>query len=156
MSIIYRILLPNESKIYREIRLESLKTFPDSFETKYEDSMKQEKLAFETEIENQSIDRFVCGTIDDEKLIGIFTFAKDKYGKGNIIQMFVKPEYQGQNIGRNLLKFILKEAKNRLPETDIFLEVAKDNLSPFHLYKKAGFKIEKESENERIILMKFE
>ena len=156
MSIIYRVLLSNESTVYREIRLESLKTFPDSFEAKYEDSVKQEKLAFEIEIEKQSIDRFVCGAFDDEKLIGICTLAKDKYGNGNIIQMFVKPEYQGQNIGRDLIEFILKEAKNRLPETDIFLEVAKDNLSAFHLYKKAGFKIEKESENERIILMKFE
>jgi ribosomal protein S18 acetylase RimI-like enzyme len=70
--------------------------------------------------------------------------------------MFVKPECQGQNIGRNSLEFILKEAKNRLPEIDVFLEIAKDNLSAFHLYKKAGFKIEKESENERILLMKFE
>ena len=156
MSIIYRVLLPKESKIYREIRLVSLKTFPDSFEAKYGDSVKQEKLAFETEIENQSINRFVCGAFDGEKLIGICTFAKDKNGKGNIIQMFVKPEYQGQNIGRELLEFILKEVKKRLPETDIFLEVAKDNLSAFHLYKKVGFKIEKESEDGRILLMKFE
>ena len=156
MSIIYRVLLPNESKIYREIRLESLAIFPDSFEAKYEDSMKQEKLAFEIEIKNQSIDRFVCGAFDDEKLVGICSFAKDKYGNGNIIQMFVKPEYQGQNIGKYLLEFILKEAKNRLPEIDIFLEVAKDNLSAFHLYKKAGFKIEKESKNDRILLMKYE
>ena len=156
MSIIYRVLLPKESKIYREIRLVSLKTFPDSFEAKYEDSVKQEKLAFETEIENQSIDRFVCGAFNDEKLIGICTFAKDKKDNGNIIQMFVKPEYQGQNIGRDLLELILKEAKNQLPKTDIFLEVAKDNLSAFHLYKKAGFKIEKESEYDSIILMKSE
>ncbi|WP_300675125.1 GNAT family N-acetyltransferase [Soonwooa sp.] len=155
MSIIYRVLLPNESKIYREIRLESLKTFPDSFEVKYEDSAKQKKLAFEIEIENQSIDRFVCGAFDDEKLIGICTFAKDKNGNGNIIQMFVKPEYQGQNIGKYLLEFILKEAKNRFPKTSIFLEVAKDNLSAFRLYKKAGFKIEKESEDDRIVLMKY-
>lgn len=155
MSIIYRVLLPNESKIYREIRLESLKTFPDSFESKYEDSAKQEKLTFETEIEKQSIERFVCGAFDHQKLIGICTFAKDKNDNGNIIQMFVKPDYQGQNIGRKLLEFILKETKNRLPEIDIFLEVAKDNLSAFHLYKKAGFKIEKESEDDKIILMKF-
>ena len=40
MSIEYHNILPNESRAYRMIRLESLKEFPEAFSANYEESVK--------------------------------------------------------------------------------------------------------------------
>ncbi|MHC6199102.1 hypothetical protein [Elizabethkingia miricola] len=66
----YRNILPNESKAYRMIRLESLKAFPEAFSASYEESVKMEKLRLEEDIENQKPDRFVTGVFIDNELSG--------------------------------------------------------------------------------------
>ncbi|WP_407481086.1 GNAT family N-acetyltransferase [Elizabethkingia meningoseptica] len=136
MPLEYRKLKPYESRIYREIRLESLKKFPEAFEADYQDALRTEKLRFEIDIENQETDRFIIGAFYGNELIGICGFVKDEGGRGNIFQMYVKEEYQGRNIGMELLRAVINDADTK----EIILEVKPDNLSAFHLYQKAGFK----------------
>jgi hypothetical protein len=63
MNISYRKLAPDESKQYREIRLESLRLHPESFDSGYEEQSKLPKLKFEKAIEEPGIDRFVWGRL---------------------------------------------------------------------------------------------
>jgi len=139
MNIQYRKLLPEESKIYRTVRLESLKKFPESFGADYNEALKTEKFRIEYDIENELAERFVVGAFNDGQLIGICTFVKDEYGRGNIYQMYVKEEYQGNNIGLNLIQKVIKEAYNQFKNIEIYLEVKNDNFKAFKLYEKAGF-----------------
>lgn len=159
MNIQYRKLLPEESKMYRTIRLESLQQFPESFGVTYEEAVKHEKLRMELDIENQTLERFVTGAFHDQQLIGICTFVKNENNIGHIYQMYVKKSFQGNNIGSCLIRKTMDEAKHRFENIDIYLEVKRTNLSAYYLYKKIGFaEIDTHLQNTDVpvIIMKFE
>ncbi|MDQ1163118.1 ribosomal protein S18 acetylase RimI-like enzyme [Chryseobacterium sp. SORGH_AS 447] len=139
MNIQYRKLLPEESKMYRTVRLESLQQFPESFGVTYEEALKYEKLKMELDIENQTRERFVIGAFKGHQLIGICTFVKDENDIGHIYQMYVKRKFQGNNIGNGLIHKTIEEAYHQFKDLDIYLEVKKINLSAYSLYKKIGF-----------------
>ncbi|WP_326984656.1 GNAT family N-acetyltransferase [Chryseobacterium sp. MYb264] len=158
MNIQYRKLIPEESKRYRNIRLESLQKFPESFGVSYEEAVKDEKLRIESDIENQTKERFVVGAFHEDQLIGICTFVKDENCNGNIYEMYVQSEFQGNNIGTFLIERTIEESNKNFGVIDIFLEVKVTNEKAYYLYKKIGFvEINEnlESENNAIILMKY-
>lgn len=158
MNINYRKLFPEERKIYRNIRLESLEKFPASFGASYQEALKIEKFRMESDIEEQTAERFVLGAFADKELIGICTFVKDENDTGNIYQMYVKKEYQGKNIGLGLIDAVIDEARQQFHEIEICLEVTHGNESAYRLYKKAGFKEIKNTTREELgnhITMKY-
>lgn len=153
MEIDFKPLASSESNEYREIRLESLKKFPDFFSASYEDTVKTDKLSIESDIENQTFNKFVCGAFFENKLIGICTFVKNELNIGNIYQMYVKPEFQGHNIGKQLLMETLKEAEKRFSKIEISLEVQTNNYKAIELYEKVGFeRVSEEKENNCIVM----
>ncbi|KAA0127792.1 GNAT family N-acetyltransferase [Chryseobacterium sp. SN22] len=159
MNVHYRKLLPEESKMYRTIRLESLQEFPNAFGVTYEEALKHERLRMELDIENQTRDRFVIGAFIDHQLIGICTFIKDENNTGYIYQMYVEKGYQGNKIGAGLMDKTIKEASHQFENIDIYLEVKRTNLYAYHLYKKIGFtEISEPSSplDNPVIIMKFE
>lgn len=137
--ISYRKLLPEESKAYRTIRLESLELFPEAFGANYHEALKIEKFQLESDIEEQTFGRFVLGAYADDKLIGICTFIKSDKNSGTIYQMYVKREFQGKNIGQGLIEAVIHEAGRQFNGIEILLEVAPGNDKAYHLYKKTGF-----------------
>ncbi|PRA92937.1 GNAT family N-acetyltransferase [Chryseobacterium sp. MYb7] len=158
MNINYRKIFPEESKIYRAIRLESLEKFPESFGANYQEALKIEKFRMENDIEEQTEERFVLGAFADKELIGICTFVKDENNIGNIYQMYVKKDYQGKNIGMGLIEAIINEARQKFNDIEIHLEVTHGNNKAYNLYKKAGFEEIKNNTNEKLrnhILMKY-
>ncbi|WP_347216555.1 GNAT family N-acetyltransferase [Chryseobacterium sp.] len=159
MNIEYRKLLSHESKIYRAIRLESLEQFPDSFEANYQESLQTEKLRMETEIENQTPEKFVVGAFVDQKLVGLCAFVKNEDHSGTIYQMYVNKNFQGKNIGSGLLQAVIREAKEKLNVMEVDLEVAHQNESAYYLYKKNGFyEVEDENsknETSKVTVMKY-
>lgn len=140
MSIKYRSLLPHESKNYRNIRLESLEKFPESFGANYQEALKIEKFRMENDIENQTRDRFTTGAFSNDELVGICAFVKEEDHAGKIYQMYVKKGFQGKNIGYGLIVALINEAHSRFGDIEITLEVTDKNDKAFNLYKKSGFK----------------
>ena len=144
MNIQYRKLTPADVKQYRDVRLEALKSYPQNFGSSYEEESALPKLGFEIYIEQGTAGNFIVGAFDDEKLIGICGFAQEVKKKvrhrGLIIQMYVKPAYQGKKVGLQLLKAAIDEAF-KLPELEqIVLGVMTTNLSAAKIYQQAGFK----------------
>lgn len=144
MDIEYRKILPSESKLYREIRLESLKVNPERFYTKYENEKKKDLLSFEAFINKKTIDKFVIGAFQNNQLIGICSFAQSpkETKTGELIQLFVKPDFRKNNIGFNLVKKIIETAFDLKEITEVILDVLElknDALKDFYL--KAGFKV---------------
>ena len=143
MPIVYRRLQPGDESAYRRIHLESLKTFPDNFGTLYEDQAKVPKLQFETFIETGSTDNFMIGAFDEDKLIGIAGFRREVRPKtchrGEIVQVFVKPEFHGQKVGETLAHEVIDAAFSLPGIESLELSAVADNSAARRLYEKMGF-----------------
>ncbi|WP_228406492.1 MULTISPECIES: GNAT family N-acetyltransferase [unclassified Chryseobacterium] len=139
MNISYRQLLPEESKAYRAIRLESLEQFPESFCATYQEASKIEKFQMENDIEEQTFGKFVVGAFSNDLLIGICAFVKSDENSGTLYQMYVKREFQGKNIGQGLIEAVIHEAGRQFNDIEIFLEVTPGNDKAYNLYRKTGF-----------------
>lgn len=158
MDIHYRKLLPDEGKIYRKIRLESLEKFPQSFCATYQESLNTEKLSIESAIEEQIPDKLIWGAFSDQELIGICVFVKHDNHRGSLYQMYVKEMFQGKGIGLGLIQSIIQEIHHIFGPIEITLEVIPGNDSAYFLYKKAGFKEIEDSkvqENSGSLIMKY-
>ena len=142
MEIIYRRLKRGDENSYRRLHLESLKTFPDFFGTRYEEQSKVEKLQFEAAIETESEDNFMFGAFAGEQLVGIAGFRRGDRPKtrhrGELVQVFVNPGFHGQKIGESLIREVLA-ASFALPGVEI-LELSAVATNPVQkLYEKLGF-----------------
>jgi RimJ/RimL family protein N-acetyltransferase len=145
MQIIYRKLKSNEAQVFRRIRLECLQNFPENFGTIYEDEVVKPKLYFEEIIEQDSADVFFFGAFIDNELIGIAGFVRGNRTKtrhrGEIVSMYVNPNFHGKRVGENLLRELIKSAFDSEGLESIELTVVADNASAAKLYEKIGFEI---------------
>ena len=144
MSIIIRKLQSHESSIYREVRLACLKNAPDYFGSTYEEESLNPKLMFETFIENGLPDHVMFGAFAEERLIGITGFnrmARQRVmHRGELVQVYVESNYQGQTIGERLVRHVLAYAFNLDGIEQVQLSVIAGNQAAIRLYKKLGFK----------------
>jgi len=143
VNITYNILTPANAAAYRAIRLEALQLFANNFGSSYAEEKAKPKLAFEGFIEQQTPGRFIAGAFDDAELIGICGFARDDSYKSNhkglIIQMYVRQQYSGKGIGRQLLQTVVQRAFALPGVEQLVLGVITGNTSAIRLYEKAGF-----------------
>ena len=143
MDIKIRKLQPDESNSYRELRLQCLKNYPMHFTSNYLDEQAKEKLFFQTNIEQSNPNNFVIGAFLKNTLVGISGFnsydrTKIEH-KGRIIQAYVNPDYQGQQVGFNLIKSTIDEAFKINDIEQIEIDVITSNTNAEKLYKKIGF-----------------
>jgi len=142
MEIIYRRLGRGDEKSYRHLHLESLKSFPDFFGTRYEEQSKVEKLQFETAIETGSEDNFMFGAFAGAQLIGIAGFRRGDRQKtshrGELVQVFVARGFQGKKVGESLIREVMAAAF-ALPGVEILELSAVANNPVQRLYEKLGF-----------------
>ena len=143
MEIETRKLLPNESNSYRELRLECLKNYPNNFTSNYQDEKAKTKLFFQPHIEQSDVNNFVIGAFHNTNLVGISGFNRHERLKVNhsgiIIQVYVKPKYQGNSIGLNIVKSTLDEAFKINGIEQIEIDVITVNKNAAKIYEKIGF-----------------
>ncbi|MDN3650150.1 GNAT family N-acetyltransferase [Reinekea marina] len=136
-----RILQSEDALRYRSLRLEALKRYPEHFGVGYEQQLSLDKLYFERIIEEQSNQGLMFGAFDGEQLVGIcgVTFETERQlNSGEIIQMYVKPEYQNKGFGALLMNVLLSTCKSASLSA-LFLEVMPQNAQAIHLYRQIGF-----------------
>lgn len=140
-----RKLKSNESLVYREIRLECLKLFPENFGSNYDDETLKPKLFFQPYIENFSQDNFVIGAFHKTRLIGISGFnrydSQNKSHNGRIIQVYIKPEFQGQKLGKHIVIATLVEAFKISEIQHIEIGVMSTNHIAKAIYLSIGFEV---------------
>jgi ribosomal protein S18 acetylase RimI-like enzyme len=143
MQISYRKLKSSEAKDFRQIRLECLKNFPEKMGTSFEDEAGKTKLHYESLIEQELTDQFFFGAFSDNELIGIAGFVRDQRIKtrhcGEVVAMYVKTGFQGQKVGENILREVIKTAFDLAGLEQIYLTVYDDNDSAVGLYQRTGF-----------------
>jgi len=84
------------------------------------------------------------GAFDGEQLIGLCGFHSDGRLKtkhrGEIVQMYVHPDYAGKQIGPALLRKTIEKAFLK-PETELItLGVVNENTRAIKLYEQIGFR----------------
>ncbi len=144
-KIIYWQLAPADHSEYSRVRLDSLKKCPDNFGSTYEEELSLKSLKLTDAIQRADKYNFAYGAFTEEqKLIGICGFITDRRLKtrhrGEIVQLFVGPEYHGQGIGKKLLQLIVDKAFDNAQTELILLAVVSTNESAVNLYKQSGFR----------------
>ena len=142
-TIVYRKLQPDDVGQYRALRLECLKLFPELFGSTYEEEAAKPRLKFETLIAEGSDDDLMLGAFCENQLIGIAGFIRSQRRKirhrGEVVQVYVNPEYRGKKIGENLMRKLLEKIFTIVGIEQVELGVVCGNTSAITLYEKLGF-----------------
>jgi RimJ/RimL family protein N-acetyltransferase len=143
MQIEYRKLGKSDKAIYRQTRLECLQKFPDNFGSLYEEESQKSPLKFEQVFENESVNDFMMGAFANEKCIGLCGFLREDRLKtrhrGEIVQMYVHPDFSGQKIGKTLLQKTIELAFQNPEIEQISLSLVANNVVAHQTYLSVGF-----------------
>jgi len=91
-------------------------------------------------LEQQGWNTLVC--VDHGKMVGTSSFCESRFerfpGWGEVISIYLLPEYMGKGYGRLLLESVASELK-KLGYQDLFLWVLERNHRARHFYERFGF-----------------
>ncbi len=148
MDIDYRILTAADSKLYRELRLESLRTDPTCFQSDYTSQTKLAKLYFEKLIEAEDPRHPMLGAFSEEELVGICGLIPAEVESAEVIQMYLKTSFRKMGIRQRLLNFGKHIAQKQLGANALILTVFANNLAGFTAYQRAGFQVVRQDGND--------
>jgi len=138
MKIRYRKIRPSDRKIVAKLVKDFYKELP-GIRGIDDKKIKRTFLAFAANPNKGNI-----LVIEKEKIIIgyalLANFWSNEWG-GNVLfldEIYIKPEFRGQGIGRDFINYLIKKKYNRA--TAIQLEVAPTNKRARALYKDIGFK----------------
>lgn len=138
-----RVLQPSDAEMYHELRLQSLKSYPEYYGSTYE-----REALFELETVKERLipqkDKFVLGAFNgEERLMGMVTFVRETgvkvTHKGHVYGMYVTAGMQGKGIGKALLLELINRVKAMDGVEQICLAVVTSNHSALKLYQSMGF-----------------
>jgi RimJ/RimL family protein N-acetyltransferase len=143
-EIIFKVLTSNDVEQYKKIRLNCLTKFPDNFGTRAREELASYPNKFISIVNFPSSDGFIYGAFRLNDLIGICGFIKEGREKtahrGEIVQVFLEPEYWGKGIGEKLLRLTVDKAFEDAEIDQLTLSAVKTNAKAALLYEKLGFK----------------
>lgn len=127
-------------------RLAISKVYEESWKYAYKDIVPQNYLDnipkghWASRIEQDERSNMVM--VQDGIIIGTSSFGKSRMAEmcdfGEIISLYLLPEYMGKGYGRLLLQAIIDELK-KMDFNKIFLWVLEENRNARHFYEKFGF-----------------
>ena len=138
-----RRLNTGEAALYRELRLEALKESPEAFATTYEAASKRDDDSWIQQADGSSIgdDRATFVVIADRPLgLAAIYREPDNASVGELIQMWIAPEYRGGSLAADLLDALLDWAA-RHDFITIRAEVTPGNSRALRFYQKCGFRL---------------
>lgn len=143
--MIIRQLTETDAQVFHAFRLRSLRESPHAFTNSYEEYSRQaiERTAQRFRDQVASNVDFTLGAFEDEQLIGMVGFYRETAlklrHKGNIVSMYVQPEYRSRGIARALLTEAIARAR-RMPDlTQLLLGVVVTQTTAKRLYESLGF-----------------
>jgi RimJ/RimL family protein N-acetyltransferase len=138
-----RRLCIGEYKIYRQIRLASLQEAPYAFSSTYESSLKRSDVSWKEQADGsaQGSDKAIFIAVSDNDSIGIAALyrTEDNPEIGEVLQVWISPEYRGKQVSNLLFDELFKWAK----ENNYYVidaKVIQGNERALCFYHKYGFK----------------
>lgn len=133
-------LKPDEWRAYKQLRLEALKSDPESFGNTYENSIGQLEDYWRDSLKaNKGIKVFA--SLNGE-LVGMAgAYYENEGGRINacIIAVYTSPPHRGKGISEKILRELIDKIKFEEKANTIVLHVNKDAKAAIGLYKKLGF-----------------
>jgi ribosomal protein S18 acetylase RimI-like enzyme len=139
-------LKPDKWKDYRDLRLDALKNEPLAFASSY----REEKNITRHEWKKRSKNALFA--VLGDKPIGMIVYLfNDKIKTKHIAHIFgvyVKKEYRGREIGKNLIEDVLKIIEENVNISKIRLIINPDQKAAVKIYENFGFDIVGRLKNE--------
>jgi RimJ/RimL family protein N-acetyltransferase len=151
--IMIRRLEVGESDIYKRIRLASLKEAPYAFSSTYESAQKRSTESWREQADSsaQGPDRATFIVFSEDAPIGLAAIYRSPINteSGEVIQVWISPEYRGKQVSRELLdKIFIWANENRLQ--NIEAKIIQGNERALRFYKKYGFTIKRTENNDGV------
>ncbi|MEO8345016.1 MAG: GNAT family N-acetyltransferase [Betaproteobacteria bacterium] len=136
------MLTTADAAAYRALRLRALKEHPEAFTSSYEEDLLKPLSFTEQRIALESGNRFWGGYVEGE-LRGIIGLIGETRGKnrhsGDIVSMFVVPEFGRRGLARALLDALIDYARTQARLEQLVLTVTRTNTAARDLYLRTGF-----------------
>jgi len=137
-----RRITGEDISIFRDVRLRALKDSPDAFGATYESAMKRTEDSWREQV-LQSANGSLRNTVfafDGRHCIGIASLYREKDAKeGEILQMWVAPEFRGTGTASKLVSELLQWADAAGIQA-VGLTVTTANNRARKFYEKCGFR----------------
>jgi GNAT superfamily N-acetyltransferase len=131
-----------EIELYKEIRLASLKDAPYAFETTYESAVQRSHETWRERAESgaQGNDGATFLVFSDDRPIGIAAIfrSQGQIDMGELMQVWVRPDYRGSKVAWNLMDAVFSWAKENNFRR-IIAGVTNVNPRALMFYTKYGF-----------------
>jgi ribosomal protein S18 acetylase RimI-like enzyme len=137
-----RGLTRTDAAAFRELRLRALKEHAEAFTSSFEEDVQQPITVSEQRLAGESGHRFWGAFVADglQGMIGLNRESRIKSRhKGNVVAMYVAPEFARQGLGRALLQAVIAHARDVDGLEQLVLTVTHANTSACELYMSAGF-----------------
>jgi ribosomal protein S18 acetylase RimI-like enzyme len=132
-----RLLTPDDTAAYRDIRLEGLRRDPEAFSSTSEHESAMPLVWFAERI----VDGNVFGAFVRGELVGVAGYwpqeGEKESHKATLWGMYVSASARGAGLGRRLIEAVVKHASRRVELLQ--LGVAAGNEAALQLYIKTGF-----------------
>lgn len=140
--ILIRRLQMDEVELFKRIRLASLREAPYAFSSTYESALLRSDESWRRQVEEsaQGADRATFIAFFDNRPVGISSLYRiaARREKGELLQVWVAPEYRGTRITWNLMDTVFMWAAENAFET-ILAQVTCSNIRSIRFYRKYGF-----------------
>ena len=144
MIAIRRIQI-DESDLFRQMRLASMRDAPYAFSSSYESALLRNSESWRDQANStaQGVDRATYFAFFDNIPIGITALYRieGKTDVGEVIQVWVAPEYRGKGVAKELMDAIFEWA-NKNNFRIIKATIIGGNTRALKFYRKYGFVIE--------------
>jgi len=142
MIFVRRIRI-GEGELFKQIRLTSLFESPSSFTTSYESALKRtpESWSEQADLSAEGTDRGTFFLFSENVAIGIAALYRDtaRVDAGELIQVWVSPEYRGTGAAEILLEAVFNWARENGFHR-ILAGVNPGNVRALKFYQRLGFK----------------
>jgi RimJ/RimL family protein N-acetyltransferase len=141
MTVIRRIQI-GESDLFKQVRLASLRDAPYAFSSTYASALRRSAESWREQADGtaQGSDRATFIVFADDAPIGIAALyrVQDQPDIGEILQVWVVPEYRGTHVARDLIDTVFMWASNNGFRA-IIAAITKGNSRALRFYRKCGF-----------------
>ncbi len=138
ISLKLRRLETNDLAIYRDLRLEGLKTHPEAFASSWESESNKPDSWWAERLETSTV---FGGWVNNSPLVGVAGLrvqdgVKVRH-KGVLWGMYVRPEARGTGLAAALVQRVVEHARTLVEQ--VCLTVVVSNVAARRLYNEAGF-----------------
>jgi ribosomal protein S18 acetylase RimI-like enzyme len=141
MLLIRRIQL-GEAELFRGIRLAALREAPRAFSSTYDSALRRTPESWREQADSTACgpDRATFLAVSDEFPIGIVALYRLCRGSdtGELMQMWIAPEYRGHGIAKRIMDVAFQWAGNNYFRA-VVAKVARNNARALRLYREYGF-----------------